>query len=181
MFWLAFLIGVLVKGPTKTGDERTNLISKIRLLSWLGVALFTALTFGSTAAYVSWHQSTGLYQVFIPLSFVIGFYSKTIFNLDLSRQKRILLLIFITITLTAISIRAGLAFEKRASDWNAAFIKNYCLIKNDPKSKLFEATMIYPGFNLGIQDVNDADWMRNGYVNWISNPNFKANIKCSSN
>jgi len=181
MFWLAFLIGVLMSGPKKTGSEKKILINKIKLILLLGLILFASLTIGSTFAYVSWHQSTGLYQVFIPLTFILGFYSESIFRLDFTRVNKIFLIIFIVITLTAISLRTGLALEKRATDWNNAFKTNYCLIKNDPKAKLVGADMLYPGFNLGIEDVSKWEWMRNGYANWVSNPNFKSNIKCSSN
>jgi len=181
MFWLAFLIGVLMSGPKRTGSEKNILINKIKLTLLLGLILFASLTIGSTFAYVSWHQSTGLYQVFIPLTFILGFYSGSIFRLDFSRVNKIFLITFIVITLTAISLRTGLALEKRATDWNNAFKTNYCLIKNDPKAKLVGADMLYPGFNLGIEDVSKWEWMRNGYANWLSNPNFKSNIKCSSN
>ena len=181
MVWLAFLIGVLISGPKKAGNEKTTLINKIKLMLFFGFILFASLTIGSTFAYVSWHQSTGLYQVFIPLTFVLGFYSKSIFCVDFSRVKSIFLLTFIVISLSAISLRAGILLEKRASDWDDAFKVNYCLIKKDTKSKLVGADMLYPGFNLGIEDISKWEWMRNGYVTWVSNPNFKTDIKCISN
>jgi cell division protein FtsL len=170
-----------MSGPMRTGSEKNILINKIKLILLLGLILFASLTIGSTFAYVSWHQSTGLYQVFIPLAFILGLYSNSIFLLDFSRVNKIFLITFIVITLTAISLRTVLALEKRATDWNNAFKTNYCLIKNDPKAKLVGADMLYPGFNLGIEDVSKWEWMRNGYANWVSNPNFKSNIKCSSN
>ena len=178
MVWLAFLIGVLISGPKKTGNKKITLINKIKLMLFLGFILFSSLTIGSTFAYVSWHQSTGLYQVFIPLAFILGFYSKSIFSFDFSRVNRIFLLAFIVISLTAISLRAGMLLDKRASDWDDAFKVNYCLIKENPNSELVGAEMLYPGFNLGIEDVSSWEWMRNGYSNWVSNPKFKSEFKC---
>ena len=181
MIWLAFLIGVLISTPKKTGNEKNILINKIKLILFFGFILFASLTIGSTFAYVSWHQSTGLYQVFIPLTFILGFYSKSIFSFDFSRVNKVFLLTFIIISLTAISLRAGILLDKRASDWDNAVKVNYCLIKKDNKAKLVGADMLYPGFNLGIEDISKWEWMRNGYVTWVSNPNFKTDIKCLSN
>ena len=178
MVWLAFLIGVLISGPKKTGNEKTALINKIKLMLFLGFILFASLTIGSAFAYTSWHQSTGLYQVFIALAFILGFYSKSIFSFDFSRVYRIFLLAFIVFSLTAISLRAGILLDKRASDWDDAFKVNYCLIKENPNSELVGAEMLYPGFNLGIEDVSSWEWMRNGYSNWVSNPKFKSEFKC---
>jgi hypothetical protein len=178
MIWLAFLIGVLISGPKKTGNEKNVLINKINLMLFFGFILFSSLTIGSTFAYVSWHQSTGLYQVFIPLTFILGFYSKSIFSFDFSRVNKIFLLALIVISLLSISLRAGILLEKRASDWDDAFKVNYCSIKKDTKTKLVGADMLYPGFNLGIEDISKWEWMRSGYITWVSNPRFKTDIKC---
>lgn len=181
MIWLAFLIGVLISAPKKTGNEKNILINKIKLILFFGFILFASLTIGSTFAYVSWHQSTGLYQVFIPLTFILGFYSKSIFSFDFSRVNKVFVLTFIIISLTAISLRAAILLDKRASDWDNAIKVNYCLIKKDNEAKLVGADMLYPGFNLGIEDISKWEWMRNGYITWVSNPNFKTDIKCLSN
>ena len=181
MVWLAFLIGVLISAPKKTGNEKNIVINKIKLILFFGCILFASLTIGSTFAYVSWHQSTGLYQVFIPLTFILGFYSKSIFSFDFSRVNKVFLLTFIIISVTAISLRAGILLDKRASDWDNAIKVNYCLIKKDNKTKLVGADMLYPGFNLGVEDISKWQWMRNGYITWVSNPSFKTDIKCLSN
>jgi len=181
MVWLAFLIGVLFAIEEKHGQDKTIVISKIKLMVCLGLILFGSLTIGSTFAYVSWHQSTGLYQIFIPLTFMLGIYSRSITKVDFRILRKSFVVFLIIVSLTLMSVRAGLSFKARASDWDSAFKVNYCLIKNDPKAKLIGADMLYPGFNLGIEDVSDWEWMRNGYANWVSNPNFKSNIKCSSN
>lgn len=178
MVWLAFLIGILISGPKKTGNDKSILIKKIKLMLFFEFILFGSLTIGSTFAYVSWHQSTGLYQVFIPLTFILGFYSKSIFTLDFSRLNIIFLTAFLVISLAAISIRAGILLDRRATDWDNAFEVNYCLIKKDTRAKLVGADMLYPGFNLGIEDVSKWEWMRNGYATWVSNPDFKSKIKC---
>lgn len=178
MVWLAFLIGVLISGAKKTGNEKITLTNQIKLMLFFGFILFASLTIGSTFAYVSWHQSTGLYQVFIPLTFILGFYSQSIFSFNFSRINKVFLLAFIIISLTAISLRAGILMDKRASDWDNAFEVNYCLIKKDTRAKLVGADMLYPGFNLGIEDVSKWEWMRNGYATWVSNPNFKSKIMC---
>jgi hypothetical protein len=181
MVWLAFLIGVLISAPKKTGNEKNVVINKIKFMLFFGCILFASLTIGSTFAYVSWHQSTGLYQVFIPLTFILGFYSKSIFSFDFSGVNKVFLLTFIIISLTAISLRAGILLDKRASDWDNAIKVNYCLIKKDNKAKLVGADMLYPGFNLGIEDISKWEWMRNGYITWVSNPKFKTDIKCLTN
>ena len=178
MVWLAFLIGLLIALPEKLGQEKIMLFSKIKLLVCLGSILFASLTFGSTVAYVSWHQSTGLYQIFIPLTFLLGIYSKSVINIELRRMQRYLIVFVVVVSLILMSTRAGISFKARATDWDIAFRVNYCLIKENPKSKLIGAEMLYPGFNLGIEDVASWEWMRNGYSNWISNPKFKSDVKC---
>lgn len=178
MFWLSFLIGILISQPIKSFNDRANLINKIKLLLSIGLILFGSLTIGSTFAYVSWHQSTGLYQIFIPLSFLLGFYSKSLFNLNFSKSMKKTFLCIVVTSLLLLSLRANLAFEKRETDWDNAFKTNVCLIKNDPKSNLIGAEMLYPGFNLGIEDVSSWRWMRDGYARWVSNPKFISEIKC---
>ena len=178
MFWLSFLIGVLIRKPFKSCNDRTNLINKFKLLSSIGLILFGSLTIGSTFAYVSWHQSTGLYQIFIPFSFLLGYYSKLLFNLNYSKSMKKIILFIVITSLLLLSFRATLAFEKRETDWDNAFKTNVCLIKNDPKSTLIGAEMLYPGFNLGIEDVSSWEWMRAGYVKWVSKPKFNSKIKC---
>ena len=178
MVWLAFLIGVLVAIPEKLGQDKIVIVSKIKLLAWLGFVLFTSLTFGSTFAYVSWHQSTGLYQIFVPLTFLLGFYSKSLTKLMQSRTHNSLLVLVVVVLLILMSARAGTAFKARAADWDSAFKINYCLIIKNPNSKLVGAEMLYPGFNLGIEDVSRWEWMRNGYAKWVSNPRFRSDIKC---
>jgi hypothetical protein len=88
MFWLSFLVGILLSKPVKTLNEKAILINQIKLLLSMGLILFGSLTIGSTFAYVSWHQSSGLYQIFIPLSFLLGFCSKSFFNLNLSKSMK---------------------------------------------------------------------------------------------
>ena len=92
-------------------------------------------------------------------------------------MKKTFLCIVVT-SLLLLSLRANLAFEKRETDWDNAFKTNVCLIKNDPKSNLIGAEMLYPGFNLGIEDVSSWEWMRAGYVKWVSKPKFNSKIKC---
>jgi hypothetical protein len=178
MVWLAFLIGVMVAIPEKFGQDKIVLVSRIKLLACLGFILFITLTFGSTFAYVSWHQSTGLYQIFIPLTFVLGVFSKSIIKFERKRSLNSLLAFVVTASLILISARAGIAFKARAADWDNAFEINYCLIKENPNSKLVGAEMLYPGFNLGIEDVSNWEWMRNGYSRWVSNPKFKDDANC---
>ena len=178
MFWASFLIGVTISQPIKSFNDQTILVNKIKLLSIMGLILFGSLTIGSTFAYVSWHQSSGLYQIFIPFSFMLGFYSKSLFNLNISNYMRIIIFFIVLTSLLLLSLRATLAFEKRRTDWDNAFKKNVCLIRNDPNSKLIGAEMLYPGFKLGIEDVSSWEWMRDGYAKWISNPKFISKIKC---
>ena len=178
MIWLAFLIGVIIAIPEKLGQDKIVLVSKIKLLTWLGFILFASLTFGSTFAYVSWHQSTGLYQIFIPLTFLLGFYSKSVIKLELKRSQNSLIVFVVAVSLILMSVKAGISFKTRAADWDSAFKINYCLIRENPNSKLVGAEMLYPVFNLGIEDVSSWEWMRRGYAKWVSNPKFKSDIKC---
>lgn len=181
MLYISFFIGIFMAIPRKTGEEKEKVLNKLQLLLLLGLILFSSLTIGSTFAYVSWHQSTGLYQIFIPLAFLIGVYHKTFLKLNINPRKKLFISFLIVISLILISLRTGLALKTRASEWDAAFEINYCLIKNDPRAKLVGAETLYPGFNLGVEDVNRWEWMRNGYANWVSNPKFKTEINCVTN
>ena len=181
MLYISFLIGIFMAIPRKTGEERIILFYKLRLLVFLGFILFASLTIGSTFAYVSWHQSTGLYQVFIPLSFVLGVYYKTFFELNITGSTKQLIFYLMLISLILISVRAGTAIKTRSLEWDSAFEKNYCSIKNNPQAKLLGAEMLYPGFDLGIEDISRWEWMRNGYVNWISSPKFNTTVMCETN
>ena len=180
MIWLAFLIGTFFQVNEKYGPEKKLLIYKVKMLTALGVILFTSLIFGGTFGYVSWHQSSGLYQIFIPLSFVVGYYYKTLLNFEIFPRMAPYIAPFIIVSIVAISLRAGIAFSDRANNWDIAYKINYCVIKKDPAAKLIGAEMLYPGFNLGIEDVASWEWMANGYSNWLSNPKFKNDVPCTS-
>ena len=179
MLWLVFLIGILFQIDQKYGPEKKLLVYKVKMLITLGIILFTSLVFGGTFGYVSWHQSSGLYQIFIPLFFIVGFYYKTLLNFEIFPRMAPYIAPFIIFSIVAISLRAGIAFSDRANNWDIAYKINYCVIKKDPAAKLIGAEMLYPGFNLGIEDVASWEWMANGYSNWLSNPKFKNDVPCT--
>jgi hypothetical protein len=77
-----------------------------------------------------------------------------------------------------LSIRFGMAISTRSSEWDMAFSKNYCVIKNDTNNELIGADMLYTGFDLGIEDIAKWQWMRESYINWVSNSKFKVDINC---
>lgn len=180
MIWLSMLIGILLAVPRRTEIEVGNTILRVKILFVIGFVLFSCLTIGSTFAYVSWHQSSGLYQLFIPLSFLIGFYSNNLYQSIIFKNSRSVIYILVIISSLLLSSRAGILFVNRASNWDTAYKINYCLLQKDDKTELIGAEMLYPGFNLGIEDIASWEWMANGYSNWLSNPKFRSEIQCSA-
>ena len=178
MIWLSLLIGIVFSSLIKDKVEDKFLIAKIKGLSLIAMVIFLANTFGSTFGYVAWWQSIGFYQILIPTSFIIGMNYKSIVRINLSQKFHSFLLIIIITSITLLSIRFAMAISTRSLEWDMAFAKNYCTIKSDSNSELIGADMLYPGFDLGIEDIAKWQWMRESYVNWVSNSKFIVDINC---
>jgi len=178
MIWLSFLIGIVFSSLIENNTEEKLLKDKIKGLLLIAIILFLSNTFGSTFGYVAWWQSVGFYQIFIPISFIIGINYKSILKVNLPKKINNLILILIITSITLLSVRFGISISTRSSEWDMAFAKNYCTIKNHSNSELIGADMLYPGFNLGIEDISKWQWMRDSYANWISNSKFIVNISC---
>jgi hypothetical protein len=178
VLYLVFIIGLSMALPKKVGQEKELIFVKIKLIFAMGLVLYVTLGLGSTFAYVSWHQSSGLYQIFIPLAYMLGIYVKSYLHVSVSLKSKYLTISIAAILLVVISFRAGGAMKSRATAWDSAFKTNYCSIKTNSGKDLIGAEMLYPGFNLGIEDISRWEWMREGYSQWIANPKFESDIKC---
>jgi hypothetical protein len=178
MIWLSLLIGIVFSSLIKDKVEDKFLIAKIKGLSLIAMVIFLANTFGSTFGYVAWWQSVGFYQILIPISFLMGMNHKSIVKINFSQKFHSFVLIIIITSITMLSIRFGMAISTRSSEWDMAFSKNYCVIKNDTNTELIGADMLYTGFDLGIEDIAKWQWMRESYINWVSNSKFKVDINC---
>jgi hypothetical protein len=178
MIWLSFLIGIVFSSLINEKIEDKLLIHKIKGLSFIAIVIFLANTFGSTFGYVAWWQSVGFYQILIPISFLMGMNHKSIVKINFSQKFHSFVLIIIITSITMLSIRFGMAISTRSSEWDMAFSKNYCVIKNDTNTELIGADMLYTGFDLGIEDIAKWQWMRESYINWVSNSKFKVDINC---
>ena len=71
---------------------------------------------------------------------------------------------------------AGAMGINRSVVWDNNLQKNICALKVDPEATLLGAEIQYPPFNLGVEDVNTWDWMRNKYVGWVNA--IPHDIKC---
>lgn len=178
MIWISFLIGIVFSSLILNNDEEELLKAKIKVLLLIATLLFLANTIGSTFGYVAWWQSVGFYQIFVPISFIIGLNYKSFLRINISKKLYSLILIVIMTSITLLSVRFGTAIYNRSSEWDMAFVNNYCTIKNDTKFELIGADMLYPGFSLGIEDISKWQWMRESYVKWVSNSKFIVNIDC---
>jgi hypothetical protein len=171
MVWVLLILGAILvfNGSFSISDLDSF---RLRILSVGGFLIWSALIVGSTFAYPAWHQSMGMYVLLLPLAFGLGVSNRFKF------QKKTLVSAFIIVSflMTAVFLRIGIMGVNRSLDWDTNFQKNICLLKLDQKASLLGAEIQYPPFNLGVEDVNTWEWMRNKYVGWISAiPN---EIKC---
>jgi hypothetical protein len=171
MVWVLLFLGAVtaILRPTIKASFDTF---KLRILALGSFLIWISLIMGSTFAYPAWHQSMGMYVLLLPLAFGIGLHNPFTFSL-----KTITTALTITsLLMLAVFLRAGIMGVNRSLDWDHNFKKNVCRLKSEPSAVLLGAEIQYPPFNLGVEDVNTWDWMRNKYAGWVAEiPN---DIKC---
>jgi hypothetical protein len=177
IIWLAFTFGIICR---REFDEFELL--KIPLIATFltksSVLLYALLIIGTTIGYPSWHQSLGLYVVFVPSIFLAGLlYKNNLVKCRIRVLKSLFLLSLITCL--GFSLRSSTLVITRAQNWDAAYQSNVCSIKQGITDDLIGAELIYPLFNKGIEDVNRWLWMRKPYIQWITSQNSSILDSCS--
>lgn len=163
MLWVLLLLGSVL--ATKTPFIKEILDGfRLRILIVGTFLIWAALIMGSTFAYPAWHQSMGMYVLLLPLAFGLGVANKY------RVPWKALLSGFAVASLitTAVLVRAGAMGINRSLVWDNNLQKNVCALKVDPEAALLGAEIQYPPFNLGVEDVNTWDWMRDKYVGWVN-------------
>jgi hypothetical protein len=129
-------------------------------------------------AYPAWHQSMGLYVFVIPTALTFGiFLSSKFSSVSISHSFKFVMAINLVIAI-ALYARVIDTTINRKSTWDRVFAINVCLLRQDPSAKLEGAEIIYPPFNLGVEDVNSWEWIRNDYSKWVLNPKFESKVIC---
>ena len=171
MVWVVFLLGATLSKSIALEFNGFS-IFRINILGIGSALIWFALIMGSTFAYPSWHQSMGMYILLFPTAFMIGALTR---NKLLSRHAKSFL-IFMSILMMFTFLRIGALGVIRAETWDRNLPLNICSLKSNPDAVLYGAEIRYPPFDLGVEDVNTWEWMRDQYAGWVGNiPN---QIKC---
>ena len=171
MLWVFFFLGVAL---SKSIALEFNVFSifRTRIIGIGSTLMWFALIMGSTFAYPSWHQSMGIYILLFPTGFMMGALTR---NKLLSRHAKSFL-VFMSIVMMFTFLRIGALGVIRAETWDRNLPLNICSLKSNPDAVLYGAEIRYPPFDLGVEDVNTWEWMRDQYAGWVGNiPN---QIKC---
>ncbi len=154
------------------------LLTKFKILSFFSISFWLLLILGSSMAYPAWHQSMGLYVFVIPTALTFGiFLSSKFSSVSISHSFKFVMAINLVIAI-ALYARVIDTTINRKSTWDRVFAINVCLLRQDPSAKLEGAEIIYPPFNLGVEDVNSWEWIRNDYSKWVLNPKFESKVIC---
>ena len=182
ILWSAFVIGVLTGGKILHSIPKNVFEKRFKFLFFSGLVLYSALILGSTFAYVSWHQSFGLYQILLILSFAIGIQIRSRISLfryaEISKSFEKPAILFVAICFLFTGLTSTHGALNRSVRWDKSFEFNYCAIKLKSGTDLESAELVYPVFRLGIEDINSWNWMKDGYVKWISSERFHSQLKC---
>lgn len=163
MVWVLLLFGMLVASQIPNSKESLNLF-RFKILAAGAFLIWAALIMGSTFAYPAWHQSMGMYVLVLPLAFAAGVANR--FRL----RRKILLSAFTVAVLITVMVllRAGVMGVNRSLVWDRHLQENICALRVEPNAPLLGAEIQYPPFNLGVEDVNTWDWMRDKYAGWVN-------------
>ena len=154
------------------------LLTKFKILSFFSICFWLLLILGSSMAYPAWHQSMGLYIFVIPTALTFGiFLSSKFSSVSISHSFKFVMAINLVIAI-ALYARVIDTTINRKSSWDRVFAINVCLLRQDPSAKLEGAEIIYQPFNLGVEDVNSWEWIRNDYSKWVLNPKFESKVVC---
>lgn len=171
MLWVLLLLGTVL--AIKTPIIKKALDSfRLRILIVGTLLIWAALIMGSTFAYPAWHQSMGMYVLLLPLAFALGVAN------EYRVRWKVLISVFTVASLitAAVLMRAGAMGISRSVVWDNNLQKNICALKVDPEAALLGAEIQYPPFNLGVEDVNTWEWMRDKYVGWVNA--IPHDVKC---
>lgn len=169
--WVLLLLGMLVVGRNLTGKLLIDSF-RLRLLAVGSFLIWAALILGSTFAYPAWHQSMGMYVLLLPLAFGLGIANRY----KLQPQFVTSAFAIAVLVTAAVLLRAGITGVDRSLEWDRNLQENICLLKQDSDAKLLGAEILYPPFNLGVEDVNTWDWMRDKYAGWVKV--VPSDVKC---
>lgn len=171
MVWALLLLGAVTALVMPTIKASIDTF-KLRILAIGSFLIWISLIMGSTFAYPAWHQSMGMYVLLLPFAFGLGLHNPFKFSLKTLTTA----FTVASILMLAVFIRAGVLGINRSLVWDSNLEKNICSLKSEPNAALLGAEIQYPPFNLGVEDINTWDWMRNKYAGWVSEiPN---EIKC---
>jgi hypothetical protein len=175
--YLAFVFGYFLGKTIWSNATFPSLSLKLKFLSGMSVSLLLLLIVGGTLAYTAWHQSFGLYQLFCPLFFGLGVHSSR-FNLKVVERN----FIWVTVLLLLLNIfsifRAGYMIVERGVEWDKTFTANSCLVKQNDTEGLVGSELRYPPLGYGIQDIQKFQWLKDGYVGWLTHLNSINPPKC---
>jgi hypothetical protein len=122
----------------------------------------------------------GLYVFVIPTALTFGIFLSLKFpSVSISYSFKFVMVLNLVIAI-ALFARVVDTSITRKSYWDRAFAINVCLLHQDPAAKLEGAEIIYPPFNLGVEDVNTWEWIRNDYSKWVLNPRFDSKVACKN-
>jgi hypothetical protein len=170
-FWIARTCSLICDGL---------LLTKLKILSFFSICFWLLLILGSSMAYPAWHQSMGLYVFVIPTALTFGIFLSLKFpSVSISYSFKFVMVLNLVIAI-ALFARVVDTSITRKSYWDRAFAINVCLLHQDPAAKLEGAEIIYPPFNLGVEDVNTWEWIRNDYSKWVLNPRFDSKVACKN-
>jgi hypothetical protein len=171
MVWVVFLLGATLSKSIAL-DLNAFSVFRTKIISIGSALIWYALIMGSTFAYPSWHQSMGIYILLFPTGFMLGALTR---NRLLSRHAKSFL-IFTSVVMVFTFLRIGALGVIRAETWDRNLPLNICSLKANPDAVLYGAEIRYPPFDLGVEDVNTWEWMRDKYAGWVGN--ITNQIKC---
>jgi hypothetical protein len=155
--------------------------SRAKILSAFFTITCVMLVLGSTFGYAAWHQSSGLIFLLTPVVFssplskirTPNVLKKFIFRLKYFPLAALALI------LIGLMTRGVVAQEIRSATWDSNFSQNYCSIMRSANSPLLGAEIRYWPIGLGVEDVNQWDWMARDYVSWLDqiSPHLKTPCK----
>ena len=161
------MLGIVSRNQLLRNQRIEALKSKRNILAVGSSLLFLLIVIGDTVAYPSWYHTTPMYIFVLPVFFLIGACSSVPKLSSKVRTKLIFLTALIATFAIILAARDLIFLGIRKEQWDKDFRVNVCKIQGGELDNLSGRSFTYPPLSLGVEDVEDWQWIETAYSQWV--------------
>jgi hypothetical protein len=86
--------------------------------------------------------------------------------------------VVLLVLLVSSVLRADLLVWKSGSNWHLSNHANICALRGNDSADVTNPEIVYPPFQLGLEDAQSWPWIRASYIRWIANVPSAGKLTC---